>query len=95
MPPVRTTVCPAASALSASNCAAGSELVTIVMPAIERNSRDSAIVVVPAETAIELPGFTKAAACAAMAALASNISRDFAPNPGSSVAGASGANPCA
>ncbi len=59
------------------------ELVTMVSSGMPSNRSASAKVVVPADSPIALPGVTRLAAAAAMAALAGCSRLDLASKPGS------------
>ena len=72
------------------------ELVTIVSPGTSSNCWASAKVVVPADSAMAVPGATRAAAARAMASFCGCSSTDLASKPGSWLLGAPGstAPPC-
>ncbi len=72
------------------------ELVTIVRPATSSNCPARAKVVVPADSAIAVPGFTRSAAARAIASFCGLASTDLASKPGSWLLGAPGstAPPC-
>ena len=100
-PPVRITAGwsgppPDAGLPSSSRLATRTELVTIVSLGISRRCRASSKVVVPADSAIAVPGLTSAAAARAMASFSGRSSTDLASNPGSWLLGAPGstAPPC-